>query len=336
MPANLPPDYKRLEGEYRKATAVEDKLEYLKQMLALIPKHKGTDKMQAELKAKISKLKRMPKKKGGGASNTPEYFVERSGEGQVYLIGPPNAGKSALVSAVTRADPEVSDGYFATRKLIPGSLEYEDVGIQLVDTPSLFEGFTPKWVFQCIKLSDYVLLTFGLDDDGLLERFDYCVEKLRSFKIELVHPVEDDEDDDEERSIGIAYMPTTIILNKGDYDPDGELVELFREYTEDRLPVRVVSATQDPAGSALTLGELLFDHLELVRVYTKIPGKPPDLKRPFVLHRGDDVFRLAKEIHKDVLKKFKYARLYRDTHPPGIRVSGNFELRDKDIIEIHT
>src|SRR5262249_51463398 len=123
MAVNLTPQYLEAEAQYKKAQTAEERLEALKRMWALVPKHKASEKLQAELKTKLSEAreevereKRSPKK--GGVS----YKVPRQGAGQYVLLGAPNAGKSLLVTRLTRATPEVAAYPFTTREPVPGMI----------------------------------------------------------------------------------------------------------------------------------------------------------------------------------------------------------------------
>src|SRR5436305_2303299 len=123
MPANLPPQYNKVEEEYRKVTAPADRLEKLRELFRLLPKHKGTEKLQADLKQKISRAKdEIEGAEAGGKKEGVGRRVPHEGAGQVVLVGPPNAGKSAILAATTSAHPEVAPYPFTTRALYPGMM----------------------------------------------------------------------------------------------------------------------------------------------------------------------------------------------------------------------
>src|SRR5512137_1545115 len=142
MPANLTPEYEKAELRYKQATSDEERLAGLQAMLSAIPKHKGTEKMQADLKRRISQLRREEQQTGHSKGPDP-FHIPRSGAGQVALIGAPNCGKSSLLAATTHAAARVADYPFTTVLPQPGMWHQDDVQIELVDTPPLTEDHVP-------------------------------------------------------------------------------------------------------------------------------------------------------------------------------------------------
>jgi uncharacterized protein len=329
MPANLPPPYIAAEERYRQGREPAEKMAILQEMWTLLPKHKGTDKLQAELKAKMSKLRKTPGSRGGGARK-PEFHVERSGAGQFFLIGPPGAGRSSLMRALTSAEPEVSEGMFTTKKPVPGMMRFEDVAVQLIEAPPLFPSMTPKWLYPNLRIGDGLILVFSLGNDEVLERWDEVKEDIARAKVVLHPPDEEPPDSDDP---GIEPLPAWILMNKADLDEDGVIEEIFRDYVDWDLPMLRVSATTGEGLEAFP--RQVWDSLQMLRVYTKLPGKPPDLKAPFVLPRGRHVIDLTERIHKDLVPRFEFARLWRGERYTGARVSGEFELLDGDVVEVH-
>ena len=332
MTANLPPTYHVAEAKYKAATDPAEKLSLLHELWTILPKHKGTDKMQADLKARMAKLRRTPGARAGGVRR-PEFTVERSGAGQFFLIGPPNAGRSSILSALSSADPEISEGQFTTRKPVPGMMRVDDVGLQLIEAPAIYPGMTPKWLAPTLRVVDGLVLVFGLGSDELLEGFDEVMSTLKAAKIVPYTPGDDAPMPEDP---GLEPMPCFVLLNQADLDPDEELSALFHEYVEETLaglPVLRVSATSGEGLKAF--GQAVWTSLDLIRIYTKLPGKPPDLKKPFVVPREATVIDLCGRIHKDLIPRFEFARLWRGERYTGARVSADFELKDKDILEIH-
>jgi len=161
MPANLTPVYKEAEAKFRSAVTPEEKIACLEEMLRVIPKHKGTDKLQADLRSRLSRLKREPKKKG--ATKGFSHKVPTEGAGQVVLLGPPNAGKSSLVATLTHAKPEVASYPMTTRDTSPGMMPYEDIAIQLVDMPPLCEEHVEPWVYDVARGGDMAWLVVSIE-----------------------------------------------------------------------------------------------------------------------------------------------------------------------------
>lgn len=313
MPANLTPEYLAAEEEYKQAQTHEEKLAALERMLATIPKHKGTEKLQADIKRKISRLRKESQQKKGGAHTTPFWLVKREGAGQVVLIGPPNAGKSLLVARLTHARPEVADYPFTTRAPVPGMMDCEDVQIQLVDLPPIAPEFTERWLPQVIRMANLGVLVVGLGDPAVLEEIEYILEVLERHRL----PV-----------------PRLMVANKIDLDGAGEILAALKDLYGDRFRYIPVSAL-----TGENLEEFrwaVFDALQIVRLYTKAPGKPPDLTRPYVLRRGQTVIEAAALVHKDFAEKLKFARLYRlSGEPSGLMVDRSHVVEDKDILEFH-
>jgi len=312
MPANLSPEYLDAEREYKSARTQAEKIEALERMLATIPKHKGTEKLQADIKRRLSQARKESQKKGA-VHSAPFYLVEKEGAGQVVLIGPPNAGKSQLVCALTRARPEVADYPFTTRLPTPGMMQFENVQIQLVDLPPVSPEFTEPWLPQVIRYAHMGVLVVDLVDAAVLDQLEFISETLSQWRVPA---------------------PKLLAGNKldlsGAEENFGALVDLYG----DRFRCLAVSAA---TGRNLDqFARTVFDLLGLVRVYTKAPGKKADLTAPFVLHRGGTVQDAARLVHKDFAEKLKFARLYRiEGDRDGLMVERTHVVEDEDILEFH-
>src|SRR5260221_681647 len=187
MPANLPPQYSKAEEEYRKATSPADRLEKLREMFRLLPKHKGTEKLQSDLKQKISRAREdLEEAKAGAKKPGVSHRVPRDGAGQVVLVGAPNAGKSAILAALTNAKPEVAPYPYTTRAPYPGMMVWEDVRLQLVDLPPIAADFMEPWVPGIIRAADAALLVADLGDDDVTDAVEMVVGRLAQAHTELV------------------------------------------------------------------------------------------------------------------------------------------------------
>ena len=326
MSANLTPAYRAAEGRFRAAITTEEKLAALEEMLREVPKHKGTEKIQADLKSRISKLKRQPKKKTGARG--PSHHIAREGAGQVVLVGPPNAGKSSLVARLTHAHPEIADYPLTTREATPGMMPFEDVAIQLVDLPPLCEEHVEPWVYDSIRTADLVWLVVTAESS--LEGLE-LVEKLLGEKALALVPV--GETAPEELRPGWLYKPAILVLtglDRPDAREDLVLLDHLVEVVWDEIPVSSVS------GEGLEdLGRRTFEALGVMRVYSKQPGKEPDRNQPFALPVGSTVGDLARLIHQDLAAKFKFARVWGPSAFDGQKVQTSHVLEEGDVVEIH-
>jgi ribosome-interacting GTPase 1 len=331
MAVNLPPQYHDAEARYKKAQTPEDKLVALKEMWVILPKHKASEKVQAELKTKISELtdqiehaKTAPKKAAPGTFKFP-----RQGAGQVVFVGPPNAGKSSLLAKLTKATPAIAPYPFTTREPVPGMMDFEDVRVQLIDLPPVSADHYEPFITDVTRAADAALLFLDLADDDGPAATQAAADRLKLARRELVPPGSPPPDDP-----AVYALPTLIVANKCD-DEGAELrLELAREVLGSRLPLRVVSAER---GDGLEeLRKAIYDLLGVMRIYTKQPGKPPDMTSPFTPAVGSTVAELAGKVHRDLEDAVKSARVWGSGAFDGQTVGRDHVLRDKDVVELHT
>ena len=331
MPANLPPQYLKAEEEFRKATTASDRLEILREMFRLLPKHKGTEKLQCDLKTRISRLRDeidSGGKAGAAKKSGVSYKIPSEGAGLVVLVGPPNSGKSAILAGLTNARPEVAPYPFTTRAPYPGMVTWEDVRYQLVDLPPVSADFLEPWMPGLVASADAALFVVDLADDDLLDGAEVALSRLAEAHVDLVAELPFDSEDETQR-----HVRTLMVANKGDAEGASERLELLNEWNAGRFPIVEVSATS--AGGLDSLRARAYDSLGVIRVYTKIPGKPVDRSSPFTVPVGSIVLDLARSIHRDFEQTLKFAKVWGSGSFDGQTVRRDHELRDLDVVELH-
>jgi uncharacterized protein len=330
MPANLTPEYEKAERRYRQAASDEERLAALQEMLGAIPKHKGTEKMQADLKRRISQLRHEEQKAAHGKGPDP-FHIPRSGAGQVVLVGPPNTGKSSLLAATTHAAVKVADYPFSTVVPQPGMWDKDDVQIELVDTPPLTPEHVPTGLMGTIRNADVVCLVVEAGD-GALDQAEIVLGVLGARGLTL-------------RSVPRMQLPAAdasqraglMVVNKSDLggrEVIQALKELYGGGTE-ATGLDVVSVSAQAREGLDDWFRRLWELLAMIRVYSKEPGKPPDMHKPFIVPAGATVAELARQIHRDLPERMKFARLWGHSRFEGQQVHKTEPLRDKDVVEIH-
>jgi ribosome-interacting GTPase 1 len=326
MPTNVTPAYRKAEARYRAAVTREEKLAALEEMLRVVPKHKGTEKLCGDLRSRISKLKQEPKPQKG--SRGPSHKIPSGGAGQIALVGPPNSGKSTLVANLTNADPDVAPYPLSTLKPTPGMMPYEDIAFQLIDLPPICHEHVEPWAYDLIRAADLVWLVLSIAHP--LVGFEETVELLGTKAIGLVPwrgpgPAEP--------RPGWSYKDSVMIVTGMDLpDALGDL-GAFQELLGGGWSFVPVSGTTGEGLDALA--RTTFDALDIIRVYSKEPGHDADMAQPFTLPRAATVDDLAEKIHKDVAAELKYARIWGPSAHDGQSVKGGHVLEEGDIVELH-
>ena len=328
MPANLTPAYHTAEKRYRQANTSDEKFEALREMLAVMPKHKGTDKLQADIKRRMSQLKDQARK-APTARQIPMWVIEKVGAGQVPVIGPPNAGKSALIARTTHADVRVAEYPFATQTPTPAMMPFENIQVQLIDAPAWSEGFDVGWLPELARRSDACVLVADLSDSGTAEAIAYIAASMADRDVVLIGEVPD------ERQGFEVCIPTLLVANKTDAPGSAEVLAELETTFSDRFPIAAISVEEDSGLEEFK--RALFDVMQIIRVFTKQPHKEPDLGEPFVLPIGSTVHDLASKIHKEILANFRYGWLWGESGRfQGQRIGEEHVLVDGDIVELHT
>jgi small GTP-binding protein len=379
MPTNLPPQAKAAEKKYIEARTLPEKIKYLQEFLSLIPEHKGTEKMRAYLRRRLSQLKKeleeQKKRKTGRGGD--QFSIKKEGAAQIAIIGMTKSGKSSLLTKLTNAKSEISDHEFTTKIPIPGMLQYEDIQFQLIDTPAIYEGMkngtlglrTLNLIRNCDGLiilldgkdpiNQYNIIVKELESAGItiekrekkieieirnsngiqikcIGRINCNIEEIKKLFREngirnaLVKVFGEVNLEDFKEAIKQTkiYKPSLILINKIDKYPNA--VEEFKKVIN-----KEVIGVSTITGEGLSLiGKALFNMLGIIRVYTKEPNGEIS-KKPIVVPVGTKVIDIAKMIHSQFYKNFKYARIWGSSvNYDGERVGAEHILADKDIIEI--
>ncbi|HXX37459.1 MAG TPA: TGS domain-containing protein [bacterium] len=322
MPANLTPQYLEAERRYRQATTPEEQLDALEAMMATIPKHKGTEHMRADIRRRMAKARtEVARRKTAGGKGPTWHHVPREGAGQIVLVGPPNAGKSRLLAALSNATPVVAPYPFSTRMPLPGMVPFEDVQIQVVDLPPIAHETAEPWLLALVRQADGALFVADLADDDILSGIETTLDIASQFRVRLGR--EDEED----------TVPTLMVASKLDAEGAAVRLEILQEAWAERFEIVPVSAD---AGTGLeALRQRLFQLLRVIRVYTKAPGQRADRSVPFVLPRGATVADACAAVHKDFVERLKYARIWGARTFEGQMVQREHALEDGDVLELH-
>lgn len=328
MPANLTPQYHKAEAAYRQAESPQDELECLQVMLREIPKHKGTDKLQAELKAKIAKVKAETQKPVAAGSGKATK-IPKQGAGRVLLLGAPNSGKSQMLASLTRAQPEIAPYPFTTQSPLPGMMYFEDCPFQLIDLPAVSADFMELSTVGLVRGADLVLLVIDLASDSLIEDTQAVLERFTSGKTRLGRETGLDESD-----VGVSYTATLVCLNKCDDPAADERLTLLDEFIE--LPFDRIKISGQAGTGLDQLRREVFERLKIVRVYTKHPKeKEPDRTKPFAIHCGETLVEVAEQLHRDMASALKSARVWGASVHDGTTVKPDYQPQDGDVVELH-
>lgn len=326
MPTNLPPEAIEAERRYREAESVDEKITCLEEYISLIPKHKGTDHLRADLRRKLSKLKASVQTRKSATKQVSAYHIGREGAGQVVVVGTTNVGKSALVDILTNATPEVSEAPYSTWAPTPGMMPVENVQIQLIDTPPLNRDFVDPEMLNLIRRSDLVLVVVDLQTFPI-QQLEEAVAILEEHRIIALH-----RQDQYTEELRLTFKPMLVLVNKSDDESWNEDLEVLGELLDEDWTLLSVSAA---TGRNLErLKRAVFEQLDVIRVYAKPPGREPDLSTPFVLRKGSTVEEFAGKVHQDFVANLKTARVWGSAVYDGQMVGRDHVLEDGDVVEL--
>lgn len=326
MPTNLPPEYFEAEKRLREASTFQEKIAALEELISTVPKHKGTDKLRADLRRKLSQLREESvRKKRSGKGDI--YTVERQGAAQSALAGFANSGKSSLLKALTNANPVIADYPVSTVMPLSGMMPFEDIQIQLVDLPPLGNESSDGWVSGILRTADVLILVVDLSEDPDVQS-GLLLEQLTEWRIPLRK-----KSPDKNEQATCQGKPLIIAANKTDLPGTDESLASLKEKYAVEYPVLGIS-TKTKYGIE-ELRHALFESSCIIRAYSKEPGKEPDMGSPFTLPKGSSVLDLAEFIHKDFVKNLHYACIWGSARFAGQRVHKDYILHDRDIVEFH-
>jgi ribosome-interacting GTPase 1 len=327
MPANLTPQYLEAEANFKQAKTTPEKIKALEIMMAVIPKHKGTEKIRGQLKSRMAKLKEELQRRPTIGRAEQVYNIKREGAAQVVILGLPNSGKSTLFSQVTHAFSEVADYPFTTQKPIPGMMRFENLQIQLVDTPPIQLDHVEPGFSNLIRNADALLLLVDLTEDPIFQ-IEILVEELNQMKIRIVGkgsiPTLEE---------GWTSQKALLLGNKVDVKNAMEGYRTFENHFRSTFPILPLSAK-----GGMNFEELrkeIYQLLDIIRVYTKVPGKEPDFTEPVVLKKGSKVEDVALSIHKDFVAKLRYAKIWGSGKFDGQMVKRDYQVNEGDVVEMH-
>jgi hypothetical protein len=323
MPANLTPQYRAAGARFKSAHTLEERKAALEEMLATIPKHKGTEKMQADLKRRLARLRHDEETRTSRHGHA--IKVDPEGAAQVVLLGPPNCGKSSLLAALTHAEPPIADYPFTTTRPQPGMMVFEDVQIQLVDLPPVAAQHMDTWLPGLVRGADAALLLVDPTSSDLPEDVEVVRERLAGARAPLVGTLPEEADPRDNP------LPTLMVITKADRAREEDL-KVLEELYGSQYPLLRISVATHAGLEALKVA--VWRLLQMVRVYSKPPGKPVDRSQPFVLPQGYTVADLAERVHREIAEKMQFARVW-GGKLEGQRVARDFELRDRDVVELH-
>jgi ribosome-interacting GTPase 1 len=326
MPTNLPPEYFKIEEQFRQAKTNQEKIALLEDMLSVVPKHKGTDHLRADLRRKLSKLKDASQAKSKVGRAVSVFSIDKEGAGTAVLVGPANTGKSALVALLTNADPEVAPYPMTTWKPTPGMMPIENIQVQLIDTPPIDREFVESELIDLIRRADLVLLIVDLQDFPM-EQLESTVQFLEERRIVPQHNRAEFPE-----GLRWAGIPFLVLVNKCDDENMLEDYQVFCELLEQDWPSLPVSA--QTGFGVDDMKQTIYNTLNIIRIYSKAPGKSADLNSPFVMEAGSTVEEFAAKVHQDFAEGLKSARVWGSGDFDGQLVSRDYVLHDGDILEL--
>ena len=296
MPTNVPPQYRDAEQRFREAVSVQGKIAALQEMLQIMPKHKGTDHLKAQLRARLSKLMSdLETSSGGKGGRTEQFSLPKEGAGRSTLIRPTNVGKALLLSSATGAKTKVGSYELSTQEPIPGMYPYNDIYIQMVDTPPIDNIATQSRLYGLLRTSDIFVFVADLTNNPV-DQTENSFKELEEWGFKLLEKGQYTDEDDQ-----FTSKPTIIVCNKADIPGALDNYEYMETHYGGKFPLIMASAHEEVGLDELA--EELFTSLKIIRIYTKSPRERLEdftNENPVVLPNGSTVGEAAQQVHKEL------------------------------------
>src|SRR3989344_21449 len=315
MPVNPGYEYLLAEWEYNKAQTLQEKLRAAEKMMATVPKHKSSENLVQNIQQRITRLKtQLEKEKAQAKGKGKQIAVKKEGAAQIAIVGVTNSGKSSFLAKITNAKPIISGYEFTTGKPEVGILDYEGLKLQLVEIPAITENFMARSKgpahMGIIRNADLVILLLRENPEKefnlLIKELDRGSVKLNSAKF---------------KSDVVIFTNGIIIIN-GD--------KKFKANNFDLINFNVKKEND-----VNKIRNLIWKNLNIIHVFTKTPGKKKEFP-PISLKKGSKVLDLAENVHKDFVKRFRFARIWgKSAIHQAQQVGLNHLLQDGDVVELH-
>jgi len=364
MPTNVSFEYAIAESKYDAAKTDDEKIIALQDMISKAPSHKGGENLRKELSRKLSALKTRIIKQAAAAKKSGNTInIKKEGAGQIVVVGLPNSGKSTFLSYFTNAKPLIAPYPFTTKRPEVGVLNFGGAIIQLIEVPSFLENQElATQVYSMMRVADAIILVIK---DGSKDELDVLITKLERKDVFITH------DKPKIDIIRSEYNGVSFVNEQNLLIPKEQAVEFLKnagfrshniilnEKTSLDDLVRLINpracfvktvAVSMPFTKTIKpfvyrniqtfdlsqkqeITEEIFRLINKNIIHTKKPGQKADTNEPLVLDQGATVLDAAKAIHKTFAKNLKYARVWGSTKFPGMTVSKNYVLKNKDVVE---
>ncbi len=336
--------------------------------------NKATQYHFGQLKAKLARLNEEAESGGKAGAGGKVFSVKKSGDATVLLVGFPSVGKSTLLNRITSAESKVGDYDFTTLDVIPGMMEYNSAHIQVLDIPGIVSGASAgrgrgKKILSVIRNADLIVIMIDkpeqlpviqseMHDAGFrlnsrkpevvirkTERGGIKVAgvRLRHVDEKMVKVVMNErgihnadviirEDVTLDRLIDAtsgnrSYVKALVIYSKSD---------LLNEERRKSLPKDFMKVSALRGEGIEELKKAIWSRLDLMRVYMKRLGKPPDMEKPLIVRKPSSVYDVAERIHKEFARNLDHARIWGPSAKfEGQKVGIKHILKDCDVVELH-